>query len=294
MNSGGRKRFIVDSRVRILLLTGEVSEEVWLISVPPVPEVTPEAGDDPENEIEDPKKSTDDEEKIKDDKYVRADRKGHIFLREEGGSKEQKIHFRRVLPVDVDGKAPVIESGDKYRAVCPGCGRVEDVDPSDSVINCPKCGETQVHWLGVKPMTETTAETGKKETSVKPAKKDSTKKPAAAKKDKPVREVIRVDFDALKALNNCELWTKGHVKFDHPDVDVRAHALVLVDGESSRKLCFNTYDGALGKKSPALPIDEFVNDGVVKTGKREKPWFAVKDLEKARAKLVKDGYEQQK
>lgn len=276
MNSGGRKKFVKNSRVRILLLTGEVSKEVYIVMEPPRPKGADEEHDNGNNG---------------DDRYVRADRKGHIFLRQENSTKEQKVHFRRILPVDIDGKVPVIESGDKYRAVCSSCGRVIDVHPGDDTINCPDCGEIPIHWLGVKPMADTTTTTEKKTTKTK---KPATKKPTAAKKEKTVREPIKVNFSELKGLDDCELWTKAHVKFDHPDVDVRAHALLFVDGENSRKLCFNTYDGALGKKSPPLPIDEFIKDGVVKTGKREKPWFAVKDLEKTKTKLAKDGYEQQK
>lgn len=140
-------------------------------------------------------------------------------------------------------------------------------------------------------MVETTAA---EKSEAKPAKAKSAAKPAAEKKEKVIREVIKVDFSALTSLAKCELWTKGHVKFDHPDVDVQAHVLIFVDGESSRKLCFNTYDGALGKKSPPLPISEFTTDGTVTTGKREKPWFAIKNLDKTKTKLAKDGYEQRK
>lgn len=124
-------------------------------------------------------------------------------------------------------------------------------------------------------------------------------KPTKPKKEKKVRvkaevrEPVKVDFATLMALPDCELWTKKNVKFDHVDVDVQAHALLLT-GDSPRKLCFNTYDGVLGKKSPNLPIEQFVADTEVANAKRAKPWFVVKDLGKARTKLGKDGYEQQK
>lgn len=138
------------------------------------------------------------------------------------------------------------------------------------------------------------ADAATKET--KPAtEKASKSKPKTEKKStKTVREPVKVDFAALKKLPNCELWTKKNVKFDHVDVDVQAHALLFTEGDAPRKLCFNTYDGVLGKKSPPLPIEEFVADTEVKNAKRPKPWFAIKDLGKARSKLGKDGYEQQK
>jgi hypothetical protein len=131
------------------------------------------------------------------------------------------------------------------------------------------------------------AATEPKSGSGKPKTDKKTTKPAA-------REPVKVDFDALKALPNCELWTKKNVKFDHVDVDVQAHALLYVEGDAPRKLCFNTYDGVLGKKSPPLPTAEFTADTEVKNAKKPKPWFPIKDLGKARTKLGKDGYEQQK
>jgi hypothetical protein len=47
----------------------------------------------------------------------------------------------------------------------------------------------------------------------------------------------------------------------------------------------------LGKKSQALHTREFVADEPVTGGKRERPWFVVKDLEKEQANLAKNGYE---
>lgn len=69
--------------------------------------------------------------------------------------------------------------------------------------------------------------------------------------------------------------------------------MLLYTGDSPRKLCFNTYNGALGKKASALPLEEFTA-GTVGKGSKKEPWFNVTDLDKTRAKLTKDGYEQQK
>lgn len=264
-NTGGRKKFKRSTRVRYLMMDGKISDDVYLI--------------DP---------GTDDEE---EGEYVRSDRKGHITLQQESGSRTLKVHFRRVLPLEIDGKAPVIESGDKYRAICPKCGRVKEINPGEDKLHCStNCGEFTLHWLGAKPMTDAATKETKQPTTEK-AKKTKTEKKKTTKA--PIQPVA-VDFAALKALDNCELWTKKNVKFDHVDVDVQAHALLFIEGDAPRKLCFNTYDGVLGKKSPPLPIEEFTADTEVKNAKRPKPWFAVKDLGKARSKLGKDGYEQQK
>ena len=173
MNSGGRKKFVKNSKVRILQLAGDVSSEVFVVIDPLTKDETlkddvsenEEFGKYEEYEDGEPEDKNYEYEYEKSEKsnktakveYVRADRKGHIILKPEGGTKEQKVHFRRVLPVDIDGQALVIESNDKYRAVCPKCGCVENVDPSDTEINCSKCGKFKVHCLGVKPMVETTA-----------------------------------------------------------------------------------------------------------------------------------------
>jgi hypothetical protein len=131
-------------------------------------------------------------------------------------------------------------------------------------------------------------------TKSKPATTKASKPKKPKKEAKPIREPVKVDLAALAGLQDCELWTKKGVKFDHPEVDVNAHVLVFSAGEASRKLCFNSYDGNLGKKSPPLPIDEFLADKEVSGAKRPKPWFQVKDLEKTKTKLGKDGYEQHK
>lgn len=215
----------------------------------------------------------------------KPDRKGYITLSQIGTSRKVKVNQRRVLINCNNGEAFVVESGDRYRAVCPNCTHFEEVTGNDDKMTCPRHGEIQLHWKeGERPMTDvTTAE--KKE---KTAKKE--KQPTAAKREKAVREPIVVDFDSLKKNTNFEIWTKKSVQFDHERIDVQAHVL-LIAGDSPRKFCFNTYNGTLGKKGKPLPIDEFVKDSEVEGEK--KPWYAVPDIEKARARLSKDGYEQQ-
>jgi|19_taG_2_1085344.scaffolds.fasta_scaffold00041_9 hypothetical protein len=267
-NSGGREKFPISQEVQVLLLTGIIEPKIYVVEPEPV--------DD-----EDPNTNKPD--------FVRADRKGHVPLRERDGTRTCKVHFRRILPLNSDGKATVIESSDKYRAVCPKCGNVFDVEPNCERITCPNDGEFNLHWLGVKPMTttkEATTATGKGDKDTKKADK-----PKADKAKKVAKEPILVNFDDLKALDGCELWTKKNVKFDHPEVDVRAHCLLLTNA-TPRKYCFNTYNGALGKKSQALYTAEFLSDTAVTGGKRERPWFAVKDLDKERTNLTKNGYEQ--
>lgn len=261
-NSGGRVRFTLGAEVRYVEMSGEISRGVYLID------------------------------------QERSDRKGHISLKEKDGTRVVRVHHRRILPVDMDGKAVVIESQDKLWAPCPEDGAAVEVSPGDTQMICPKCSKTfTLHWMGVKPMADTKTKEPKAEKEPKAPKAEKAEKAApkekAPKPEKAPKEPIMVDMSALTKLKGCELWTKKNIKFDHERIDVQAHVL-LFTAESPRKLCFNTYNGALGKKARELPIDQFVANEAIKGAKKDTPWFPVPDLEKARQKLQKDGYEQQK
>lgn len=96
-----------------------------------------------------------------------------------------------------------------------------------------------------------------------------------------------VSLDEVKQFG-LELWTKPQLHFDHVTMDVRAHVL-LADGPV-RKLCFNTYDGTLGKKKELkdLHLDAFQSSQPVQ-GK--KLWHELKGtLDDARSHLEKKGY----
>jgi hypothetical protein len=243
--AGGRMTFAHNQEVRILTLDGRVSAEQYRIET------------------------------------EKADRRGLITLIESGTSRQIKVNQRRVLVNSTDGEVLVIQTGDKFRAVCPKCSHVVEVTPSDDIMECPTHGRHQLHWKkGERPMAETTAKPKKPTTAKAAAKPSPEKKPKAA-----TRDIIAVDLDAIRKLKGCELWTKK-VRFDHEKIDVQAHVLLSTDN-NPRKLCFNTYDGTLGKKSEPLPIEEFCQD---KSGDK-KAWFPITDLEQTRNKLTKSGYE---
>lgn len=251
-NNGGRKRFNRNEEVRILELDGQVSALTYLI--------------EPDNQNEE----------------VRADRKGHVILAEKGTGRKVKVHFRRILPLNVDNKAPVIESGDRFVALCPKCGAAVGVTSNSRTINCEKCGTYKLYWLGVKPMADTAVEKN-------PPKKPKADKPKTEKLIKNEPEPIIPDLDAYKQLPNCELWVKTGVRFDHPTIDVKSYVLLL-ESSKPRKLCFNTYNDTLGKKGEPLPVENFVEDKPVKGARSTTPWYYINDVDKTRAKLIKDGY----
>lgn len=217
---------------------------------------------------------------------TRADRKSLIEVAEEKNpDKKIMVTSRRVLPRDVRGKAMVILAPSGPTTACPVCKRRHSPGVDDVSLTCCE-QEFPLYWLGAKPMESATTNEKKQSASKKPSAAKA-KKTATKEKKQPVP----VDLDALKSLDNCELWSRSDVNFDNVNTDVRAYAL-LFTGDSPRKYSFNTYNGSLGRKAKELPVEAFLADTPVETPKgKKKLWYEVKDLDKAREKLTKDGYE---
>lgn len=253
-NTGGREKFEKSDEYCIITLDGRVSKEVYTVQ-----------GDY--------------------DNPIKADRKGHIILLEKGNNRELKVHARRVLPIIAQNRVIIIKTEDRYHGICPKCGDVFNVVSPTDKINCLKCEEEFLtYYTGEKPMSDEEKVVAEGETTEVKAKK-----PPKEKKEKIVREPIMLDFDAITSHENLELWTKSSIEFDHAGIDVKAHVLIFT-GDNPRKMCFNSYNGTLGKKSGPLPINEFVADEPIVGAKKEKPWFVVKDLEKEQTKLAANGY----
>lgn len=273
-NNGGRNKFPKGRTFRYITIQGGVSEDEYLMDP------------DSPNEV------------------IVADRKGLVLLKSIDGKKEFRIQSRRILPVSVGNRIPVIESGNKYRAVCNKCQNVLEITGSMEDIICHKCQtKLPLFWIGDRPMNDSnlTSATATTDASLNNVPKNKAKSPKPQAKaptdDTPTSKEaksmqIKVNLSELSQMPHLELWTKRSVKFDHVEVDVQAHALLFI-GDNPRKLCFNTYDGALGKKASHLPIEAFVHDREVATNDKaaHKPWFQVKDLDKARTQLKKNGYE---
>lgn len=104
----------------------------------------------------------------------------------------------------------------------------------------------------------------------------------------PTKEPYIVDLEEVKQFG--ELWSKDKVQFDHPTIDVKAFAL-LAD-TPARKVCFNTYDGTLGKKAKnlaALKLENFRDHNSDDDGKVI-GYVLKRTLDEERKKLDKDGY----
>lgn len=265
-NSGGRVRYAMDQPVRYVEMDGSISG-VYLV------------------------------------KQERSDRKGHITLQEQNGTRVVRTHHRRIIDSSVKGMAVVVESQDRLWALCPDDGEVVEVEQNQADMTCPKCDKTfPLYWNGVRPMADATktekapkAEKAEKAPKTEKAAGKTAPKPKvekAPKEPKAVKEPVAVDLAALAKHKHVELWTKKNVKFDHERIDVQAHTM-LFTGDEPRKLCFNTYNGALGKRAPELPVEAFLS-GTSPKGSKKDPWFPVANLDKTRTQLTNDGYEQHK
>lgn len=217
-------------------------------------------------------------------------RKGRVTLAiMPGGVRRISINRRRLLPVDTDPAATVVEAGDRYRALCPACGKSVPIVQGDEApeASCPQHGSFPLYWLGVKPMNDEVITT-----KPKPKAERAAPKPKAAKaprppkpKREPVQKKPRVQkpaqaLDIGTIVQIGELYTKSDINFDHEHVHVLAHVLLVEGPAGVRKFCFNTYNGSLGKKSK-VDVDSF---------RAPDAGYAVKDLDKERTRLHRDGY----
>lgn len=211
-----------------------------------------------------------------------SNRKGIVSILSVDGGITQ-VQYRRIIPLSGSDKAAVIESGNKLRTVCPKCNYIGTLAGSEDHLLCPNCGPIELLWLSQKSVVETSKKPKK-------AKQEKNMENATQAAERKAKTGQQIDLAAIAKTKGCELWTKKNIKFDNPKIDVRAHVL-LFTGTPARKLCFNTYDGTLGKTSKTLPIEAFLSDKI--DADTRKSWYNVADLQKARNQLQKDGYEVQ-
>jgi hypothetical protein len=156
-----------------------------------------------------------------------ADRKNCIFVSAIDGinkGNQLRVHKERMLPEDSSGKTVAVAIGGKLKTACPTCARLLNVDRNRA--ECPVHGKLQItsHEHLNNPDNSSTVQQEKQM-----SKTDT---------------ITTVDFTVVAQYG--ELWTKQQLKFSDPRTDVQSH--VLLADNPSRKLCFNTYNGALGKK----------------------------------------------
>lgn len=208
-----------------------------------------------------------------------SDNKNRIVVEDESGGR-LTIHKRRVLSPDSKGKAVALGKGSSTKAVCPKCVKVIEV--VDAKVTCPEHGEFETisHDQKHQPVNTVTHPRSQPDRSTSPM---ATSPPTT---DAPPVGAT-VDLTEVKKFG-VELWAKEQLNFDHVNMDVRAYVLLAED--PVRKLCFNMYDGSLGKKKQVadLHLEEFKAN---KPPQGKKHWHLLKGtLDDARQHLEKKGY----
>lgn len=185
-----------------------------------------------------------------------------IVVIESRDGKSQRVHHERIIPVDCYNKEVIV--GKVLKTVCRRCGKLSDIT-ADDYVDC-SCSTDRL------PVQRSSS---KQNTNVKDSTVMANKAPA----------VIDLRFVASHGL---ELWGKES-QFDHVVTSVMSFAL-LADGPP-RKLCFQTYNGTLGKKASDLGR---LNLGAFKDNSNHNgkpPWSVVKGtLDDERKRLSSNGY----
>lgn len=191
-----------------------------------------------------------------------ADRKNCVYVA--CGDKKLRVHKDRILPAESAGKLVPIKCGDTLRTSCPICSRVLIVSGATAV--CPVHGKMCVVDNGYSNQN--------------------------AEQEPKMKTDVQTTVDlATIASYGVELWTKPQLKFSDPRTNVQSHVL-LIDSPA-RKLCFNTYNGTLGKKKANVQ-EFFAQLQLYKDGATTLPGTSVYvlkgTLDQARKTLEKSGY----
>ena len=179
-----------------------------------------------------------------------------IVIVESSNGTSHRVHLERLIPADCYEKEIIIDK--VLKTVCRHCGKLSDI--VNGYANCD-CGQRRL----------------------------LVRRCSTSEKDlimtNSVQAVVDLEF---VASHGTELWGKES-KFDH--VATEAKSFALLADNPPRKLCFQTYNGSLGKKVPDLKrlgLDAF-KDNANSNGKP--PWSILKStLDEERKKLQTLGY----
>lgn len=178
-----------------------------------------------------------------------------------------RIHKKRYLiRIDNDSGVLVLKNGDDFYAKCPKCTQVINITSENTNFVCEKHGPFKLIWKDEeRPMAAATSE-------------------APIKTQKKKQQPQQVDIASIASMPCIKLYSKAS-SFDHNRIAVVSYQ-VIYTGENPRKMCFNTYNGCLGKNSDGLPIDDFIAGN-----KSERSnWYDVTDVQAAETKLLKSGH----
>ena len=203
-----------------------------------------------------------------------ADRKNIVTVLD-SSAKPTRVHKHRLVPASDADRYAAVKAGNRLKAVCPNCGRHLEI--IDQKATCPIHGTKDVISNA---QLQASATERTKEPDDMTAKAESS--------------IPQVDL-AKVAEYGDELWTNPNLKFSDPKTDAKAHALLSVTTEGVvRKLCFNTYNGTLGKRKgdpvELLHLQDFKDGKELPKDNGVMIYILKGTLEQARAKLRKSGY----
>lgn len=161
------------------------------------------------------------------------------------------IQKRRILPLNTAGKAIAASHANKTTIACPIPQCILELQILDTqTASCGEHGTFAIYPYNVDSL---------------PPQSTNQQVSKPARKEK-IMSNVQVDLEEIKKYG--ELWVRRS-EFNHAAFDVRSYVLVA-DGPP-RKLCFNTYNGSLGKRSKnfieELRLAEFQNNDTIENSK---------------------------
>lgn len=196
----------------------------------------------------------------------KCNKRGFLEVKFDGVT--HSVDKKRVLPREAYQRAIITNSGGSDY-FCPVDNCTSTPVFNGSAVICPIHGEKQPYVIG--KTNEIIVETPNI-TNV--TKEIPTMADTATLNEAQVKEY-------------GELWVKTFT-FNHAKASTKAY--VLLGENPNRKLCFNAFNGTLGKKSKD-PIAELELEAFKNTNSEKPKYYVLKeDLAKVRTKLTKEGY----
>lgn len=183
-------------------------------------------------------------------------------LRSDGDPSDTVVHRNRLIPFEKSDHAICIISGGVDMVICPKCLNITKKEVSKGEFECSSgCGTYQYHDLS------------------------SGSSVLRSTKVNSLKTKNLFDIETVKAYPQMIVYSKTN-KFNNPQIDSRS-VVIIHNSDSPRKMQFNTYNGSLGKKSAALPLEAF-NNNQMPAGKC--PWVPIASLAAEEQRLIKGGY----
>lgn len=189
--------------------------------------------------------------KISKDVYIKVtdkpDKNGRYTIQNVKTQELLPIDPSRIVPASAFGKALCINGSQKYRIVCPVDRCQSEMYSEDKkTAVCKQHGTFELFHCGAHTMPN-----AQSEAKLEPKEKNET-----------------INIDETYLAQYGEVWAKS-ADFDHANIAVLSITILAID--PPRKMCFNTYDGTLGKKSSdpvaELGLEDFKAGGLGKKGK---------------------------